>query len=85
MPEDILVSEAMDWLNDKLTDFRSQRLEVLNHYSHFWRYATPNRSLCGGRVVADAQDKVALVGDWLNGGRIEGAYLSAIELADHYF
>ncbi len=48
--------------------------------AHRWRYATPTPSAeCGS--MFDAARGLALAGDWLGGSRIEGAYLSGLDVA----
>lgn len=48
--------------------------------AHRWRYADIEQPL--ERVFAwDAADGVGLCGDWLNGGKVEGAWLSGLRLA----
>ena len=47
---------------------------------HRWRYsATP--LTCGRRVLYDSESAICVCGDWLAGGRIEGAYLSGTAAA----
>lgn len=49
---------------------------------HRWRYAEPAPAP-GNRVfVWDAARKLGLCGDWLHGGRVEGAWLGGRALAD---
>ena len=45
-----------------------------------WRYAITDSALAGG-CAWDAGDGVGLCGDWINGGRVEGAWLSGHALA----
>ena len=45
-----------------------------------WRYAITDSALAGG-CAWDAGDGVGLCGDWVNGGRVEGAWLSGHALA----
>lgn len=48
---------------------------------HRWRYAEPTAA-SGNRVfVWDAAQKLGLCGDWLHGGRVEGAWLGGRALA----
>jgi predicted NAD/FAD-dependent oxidoreductase len=48
--------------------------------AHRWRYALADPPLESG-CAWDARLGVGLCGDWLNGGRVEGAWLSGRELA----
>lgn len=47
---------------------------------HRWRYASGAIHLEDGFVLNEA-NKLGLCGDWLNGGRVEGAWLSGYQLA----
>lgn len=47
---------------------------------HRWRYAQP-QARCALGAAWDAEECVGLAGDWLNGGRVEGAWLSGRDLA----
>jgi renalase len=48
--------------------------------AHRWRYAITDSAVAGG-CAWDAVDALGLCGDWLNGGRVEGAWLSGHALA----
>ncbi|WP_228151619.1 NAD(P)/FAD-dependent oxidoreductase [Pseudazoarcus pumilus] len=49
---------------------------------HRWRFAhSPDAPVIGAQWDADA--RIGLAGDWLMGGRIEGAWLSGRKLAEH--
>ena len=48
--------------------------------AHRWRYAQPQPALDHG-CIWDAAIKLGLCGDWLNGGKVEGAWLSGRALA----
>ncbi len=85
MPDDMFASEGLDWLNATLRDHSDTPLSLRHYVSHYWRYAIPASTAETGKIIADADEGVAVIGDWLAGGRVEGAYLSAIELADYYF
>ncbi|QWE08320.1 NAD(P)/FAD-dependent oxidoreductase [Polynucleobacter ibericus] len=47
---------------------------------HRWRYASGAINLEAGSILNEAS-KLGLCGDWLNGGRVEGAWLSGYQLA----
>lgn len=48
---------------------------------HRWRYADTESALNLG-YGWNAEHQIGLCGDWLNGGKVEGAWLSGIRLAD---
>jgi len=47
---------------------------------HRWRYASGAIHLENGSILNET-NKLGLCGDWLNGGRVEGAWLSGYQLA----
>jgi renalase len=54
---------------------------VLHWQLHRWRYARQPDATTGPGCVMDAQAQMGLCGDWLQGGRVEGAWLSGQQLA----
>ena len=48
---------------------------------HRWRYANVDRQ-CGDPCALDADQRLAACGDWFVRGRVEGAFNSAMALAD---
>ena len=48
--------------------------------AHRWRYADTEPAL-DKVCVWDAGQRIGLCGDWLNGGKVEGAWLSGQALA----
>jgi hypothetical protein len=52
---------------------------------HFWRYAIPLRAgVEGGFLRSDEHPELYFLGDGLQGGRIEGAWLSGFKAAQDY-
>ncbi|MGD1915500.1 MAG: NAD(P)/FAD-dependent oxidoreductase [Phycisphaerales bacterium] len=49
--------------------------------AHRWRYALTS-SRVDGSALFDRDRRVAIAGDWCNGGRVEGAFLSGCAAAD---
>ena len=49
--------------------------------AHRWRYALTSSRVDGGALF-DRDRRVAIAGDWCNGGRVEGAFLSGCAAAD---
>jgi len=48
--------------------------------AHRWRYADSNAALAIGSIW-NAEQKLGICGDWLQGGKVEGAWLSGRHLA----
>ena len=48
--------------------------------AHRWRFAITESAVDGG-CVWHAADRLGMCGDWLNGGRVEGAWLSGRAVA----
>ena len=62
----------------RLIPFGSAALQ--SHALHRWLYADcENYLTCGYQL--DAQCNIGLCGDWLNGGKVQGAWLSGLMLA----
>ncbi|WP_051304501.1 NAD(P)/FAD-dependent oxidoreductase [Chitinilyticum litopenaei] len=53
--------------------------ERLSIAAHRWRYARPAQA--AQDAFRESGDGLALIGDWLLGGRVEGAFLSGLALA----
>lgn len=51
--------------------------------AHRWLYAKSSRQAGPGHYWF-AGDRLAVIGDWLSGGRVEGAFDSAVSLFDHW-
>ncbi|HEY7771960.1 MAG TPA: FAD-dependent oxidoreductase [Marinagarivorans sp.] len=79
---DLSISETgVKWLSDV---FKAPL--VLSHASqHFWRYAKPVCDSATDPIFLDSQQGLAVTGDWLCGGRVEGAYLSGLDVAHGIF
>lgn len=60
----------------------NSRVQAFATLSHRWRYAQqePDYPLLGTVMLNDL--KLGLCGDWLNGGRVENAWLSGKQLAE---
>lgn len=52
----------------------------MEHSVHRWRYADCSQYLHQG-YAWDAAQQLGLCGDWLNGGKVEGAWMSGYQLA----
>lgn len=58
-----------------------QRVSPLYAKAHRWLYAIPPEPLDVGAIVSD-RDRVILCGDWCQGSRVEGAYLSGLAASE---
>lgn len=77
---------ALDWLNTHLQPLRQNGAKPLtldNSYEHFWLYAKLSDEYTSLKPLISRQKKVAVIGDWCFGGRVEGAYLSALDIVDY--
>lgn len=92
-PETWLLHASAEWSEERLeVDPSAVAAELLAAFSqlggaaspewtaHRWRYADTAPSINRG-CVWHAGDGLGLCGDWLNGGKVEGAWLSGRQLA----
>ncbi len=73
-----LLDEGHRWLTQVIGNF-----ELLNHYVHYWRYARQAVNIDAPGVLTDGS--LAIIGDWTLGGKIQGAYESAMCLGESDF
>lgn len=52
---------------------------------HYWRFARVNNNSLESSVIIDHSTGVAAIGDWSMGGKVEGAYLSGVDLVRRLF
>ncbi|MFT5084508.1 MAG: renalase [Lentisphaeria bacterium] len=83
-PVDI-TKTGLKWLSAMLEQHTPGPLELVQDYKHYWRYARVRTEKVKPSVIADKPSGVAAIGAWSAGGRVEGAYLSALEFVDHFF
>ncbi len=80
---DVDIAHAgLAWLSDALREYRSEPLETVHAYQHYWRYARVADPQAEASIITDDNRRIAVIGDWTAGGRIEGAYLSALDFID---
>ncbi len=77
------VDAPADWVVEQLSqyfrDLTLCELPVQRHLVHRWRYARPQCNSPQTRIW-HPQFKIGIAGDWLSGGRVEGAFDSARRL-----
>lgn len=79
------VDAPRDWVAEQLLaafiQVVGQPVQVAQHWVHRWLYALASEALTVGCWYEPAQ-QFGIAGDWLNGSRVEGAWLSGQQLAD---
>lgn len=60
----------------------SQAIKIQSQQLHGWLYADCEQYL-DSVFHYDNANKIGLCGDWLNGGKVQGAWLSGLKLAQH--
>ena len=60
----------------------SQAIKIESQQLHGWLYADCEQYL-NSVFQYDKANKIGLCGDWLNGGKVQGAWLSGLKLAQH--
>ncbi len=78
---------ALAWLNQYLAPYKqnaSQALSCKHNYQHFWLYAKLSDEHSALTPIIESNDKIAIIGDWCFGGRVEGSYLSALHVANFF-
>ncbi|MFZ3194277.1 MAG: FAD-dependent oxidoreductase [Moraxellaceae bacterium] len=78
------VDASRDWVAEQLlaafTQVVGQPVQVAQQWVHRWLYALASEALTVGCWYEPAQ-QFGIAGDWLNGSRVEGAWLSGQQLA----
>ena len=79
------VDAPRDWVAEQLLaafiQVVGQPVQVAQQWVHRWLYALASEALTVGCWYEPAQ-QFGIAGDWLNGSRVEGAWLSGQQLAD---
>jgi predicted NAD/FAD-dependent oxidoreductase len=74
-------SDAAHWLSRAFSARVGRPIVPRHLVAHHWRYATPVNPLPASFLWDDAR-RLGIAGDWCNGPRLEGAYLSGLGLAE---
>ncbi len=75
---------GFEWLGKLLGPHISAPLTLVHDYQHYWRYARTASTEILPEVIADRATGIAAVGDWTMGGRVEGAYVSALNFVEYF-
>lgn len=59
---------------------QAPRVDIVDR--HYWRFAAPLDTHSAPGAYWDASSGLGLAGDWLNGGRVEGAWMSGWQMAE---
>lgn len=73
--------QAAHWLGRSFSARVGRPLMVRSLVGHRWRYATPTRPL-KETCLWDDSAKIGVAGDWCGDPRVEGAFLSGLDLAE---
>lgn len=79
--------QAFEFLQSLLVKSgKTKQLEYVEGYSHYWRYARLSNAYQIqidqdgiSDIIFEPEQQVAVIGDWTQGGKIQGAYLSALK------
>ncbi|MGK0440335.1 MAG: putative NAD/FAD-dependent oxidoreductase [Pseudohongiellaceae bacterium] len=74
---------GLEWLSEALKEHNAKPLEIVHDFKHYWRYARVENEKSMSSIIVDRSTCVAAIGAWSAGGRVEGAYLSALDLVDY--
>jgi renalase len=80
-----ITQTGLEWLSAALEKHIEKPLTVVHDYKHYWRYARMENVTAIPSVIADRSKGIAAIGAWSAGGRVEGAYLSALDFVDFFF
>jgi hypothetical protein len=74
-------AEAANWLSRAFSARVGRAIAPRHLAAHRWRYAMPVNPLSSTHLW-DERQNLGIAGDWCNGPRLEGAYLSGLSLAE---
>jgi predicted NAD/FAD-dependent oxidoreductase len=70
----------INFAKEKIHNFTSSNLNIIYSDIFKWKYALTNKKMNQERYIKYS-DSIYLIGDWINGPRIENAFLSGYSLA----
>ncbi len=77
-----ICAAGLAWMRHRL----ETELVVVRNFSHFWRYAQFDATSSAALpYFVDSLRRLAVIGAWCCGGRVEGAYQSAMHLVKDHF
>jgi predicted NAD/FAD-dependent oxidoreductase len=76
---------GLEWLSAALEKHIEKPLDVVHDFKHYWLYARVENEKAMSSIIADRSTGIAAIGAWSAGGRVEGAYLSALDFVDYFF
>lgn len=80
-----LTETGLAWLDRALASNSQSALQAIHSYQHYWRYARLDERLSNNQLIVDCSLGLAALGAWSAGGKVEGAYLSAMAFLDYFF
>jgi len=80
--KDILYNDFIEVLTKFDSTFSNNGLKPTYCEAHRWRYSIPTNPAANHRVILDRDLQLACIGDWVEAGRVEGAYMSGYNLAN---
>ncbi|WP_439135352.1 NAD(P)/FAD-dependent oxidoreductase [Pseudomaricurvus sp.] len=80
-----ITQAGLEWLSAALEKHVEKPLQVVHDFKHYWRYARVKDDKAASSIIADRSSGVGVIGAWSAGGRVEGAYLSALDFVDYFF
>ncbi len=76
---------GFEWLSAAFKGHIKKPLQLIHAHKHYWRYASVQSDYPSSSIIADRASGIAAIGAWSAGGRVEGAYISALDFVDYFF
>jgi predicted NAD/FAD-dependent oxidoreductase len=76
---------GLEWLSAALDKQIEKPLEVVHDFKHYWLYARMKNEQATSSIIVDRSMGLAAIGAWSAGGRVQGAYFSALDFVDYLF